>query len=230
MEKLDLTKEILKKYGIGFDLVRKGDVLNKNEVRIRDVFNNDKKIDKMSTDNTAALEALFWTDTSTNFLDQVNNTKDTKKRQESVQTYYTKLFSGSPDSYSDIQNKGFTFTYDNKHAEIKLSDVLSHKNLRDDFVNAIENDKDTKELAQNIISEYFQEKINASSDADMDEINQLLQEWTTKEIRKKWFSFNKDWWEFKDWKFTKKETAPTNTNTTTNPPASNQSNPTPPTD
>ena len=48
MEKLDLTQEILKTYGIGFDLVRKGDVLNKNEVRIRDVFNNDKKIDKMS--------------------------------------------------------------------------------------------------------------------------------------------------------------------------------------
>lgn len=48
MEKLDLTQEILKKYGIGFDLVRKGDVLNKSEVRIRDVFNNDKKIDKMS--------------------------------------------------------------------------------------------------------------------------------------------------------------------------------------
>ena len=45
MEKLDFTKNILQKYGIPFDVEQKGDILDKKEVKVRDVFSNDKKLD-----------------------------------------------------------------------------------------------------------------------------------------------------------------------------------------
>ena len=48
MEKLDFTKQILQKYGIPFDITRKGDIMNKSEVKIKDVFSNDKRLDKQS--------------------------------------------------------------------------------------------------------------------------------------------------------------------------------------
>ena len=48
MEKLDFTKQILQKYGIPFDINRKGDIMNKSEVRVKDIFSDDKKLDKQS--------------------------------------------------------------------------------------------------------------------------------------------------------------------------------------
>ena len=48
MEKLDFTKNILQKYGIPFDITRKGDILNNSEVKVKDIFSDDKRTDNHS--------------------------------------------------------------------------------------------------------------------------------------------------------------------------------------
>lgn len=47
MERLNLTPEILRKYGIPYDIVKSGDVLGTGKVKVQDVYYKDTNRNKL---------------------------------------------------------------------------------------------------------------------------------------------------------------------------------------